>query len=78
MLEDLYIIANKKFVGNCVLMWAIDGHGYTCDFRKAWKVDLEKAKKICSDRPNEDFYFRIGDLDIVMHVGAQNLKFNKQ
>lgn len=54
--EPMFYIRNAKaVVGNSILWWADEGHGYTCDLRKAWKVPESKARSICRDRPKEDF-----------------------
>jgi hypothetical protein len=54
MSEQLFYISNRQPVGNCVVWWAIDGHGYTCNLDEAWKVPELKALEICRDRPDID------------------------
>jgi hypothetical protein len=49
-----YYIQNKKSIGNCMIFWRIDGHGYTCNLDEAWIVTKEKAEEICRSRPKED------------------------
>lgn len=50
-----YYIQNcSQYVGNCVLWWRVDGHGYTCNLDEAWRVTKEQADNICHDRPKQD------------------------
>jgi hypothetical protein len=52
--EALYYIQDtRQITGNCVMWWAKDGHGYTCDLDLAWKVTKEKADAICRDRKTD-------------------------
>lgn len=35
-----YFIQDKRqIVGNCMVLWRVDGKGYTTDLGKAWLVD---------------------------------------
>lgn len=52
---EWYYIQNKGYVGDCLLWWRIGGRGYTTNVSQAWKVPKEKALRIASTRPNEDF-----------------------
>ena len=70
-MEKLYYIQNKGFVGNCLIFWRKDGHGYTCNLDKAWKVSLEKAKEICKDRPKEDIPRSAEEIDAKAERHAQ-------
>ena len=38
-MEDLYYIQDTRtYVGNSVMWWRVDGHGYTPNLDEAWKV----------------------------------------
>jgi hypothetical protein len=41
-----FIQDSRQYVGNSVLWWRVDGHGYTCELSEAWEVDEEKARQI--------------------------------
>ena len=66
----LYYIQNRGFSGNCLFWWKPDGHGYTADLKKAWKVTAEQAKRICRDRPEEDIPRLVEEMDQIaqLHV----------
>lgn len=74
--EQMYYIANRSPVGNCIQWWAIDGHGYTCNLDKAWKVNYNKAKNICKDRPDIDKMYaaQIVEASVTKHVDFQILR----
>jgi hypothetical protein len=76
--ERLFYIRNIKptAVGNCALWWAEGGHGYTCDLRKAWRVDEAKAVSLCRDRPDQDVAVPVDVADglAVLHVDVQGLR----
>jgi hypothetical protein len=71
----LYYIQNKRFVGNCLRWWRIDGHGYTSNLDEAWKVTKKQALQICSSRPKEDFPRIASKMDKLAqrHVDWQSL-----
>jgi hypothetical protein len=50
-----YIMNRARPVGNSVLWWRVDGHGYTCNLAEAWQVPKETADEICRCRPKDDF-----------------------
>jgi hypothetical protein len=79
MSADLYYIQNRPCVGNCARWWREGGHGYTCDLREAWKVDLAQAQSICRSRPAEYVPYRVADVDhvSVVHVDVQALRHLK-
>ena len=62
-MAELYYIQNKGYVGNCLLWWKVDGHGYTCNLDLAWKVTKEEADKICRSRPEQDIARRADVVD---------------
>ena len=61
--EKLYYIQNKGQVGNCLLWWRVEGHGYTCNLNEAWQVNQEKAAAICRSRPREDIPWPVKRVD---------------
>ena len=55
MSEELYYIQDSRsYCGNSCFWWRVDGKGYTCDLRDAWKVTKEKAQRIIRNRPGVD------------------------
>lgn len=74
--EPLYYIQNTGFRGNCLGWWKPEGHGYTLDLNKAWKVPFEKAKSICRSRPEEDIMWAAETIDSVAarHVNIETLR----
>ena len=44
--ELFYIMSPYGPCGNSASWWAIDGHGYTADLNKAWKVSRKAADDI--------------------------------
>jgi hypothetical protein len=54
MSEVLFYISNRQPVGNCILWWKVNGHGYTANLDEAWVVPESKALEICRDRPDID------------------------
>ena len=39
MTEELYYIQDSRsYCGNSCFWWRVDGHGYTCDLKEAWRV----------------------------------------
>jgi len=48
-----YIQDSRNYVGNCVLFWAIDRHGYTTDIAKAGLYSEEEAIAICKNRSTD-------------------------
>lgn len=71
VVEELYYIQNKGFVGNCLVWWRGAGQGYTCDLKHAGKFTKEKAEAICRTRkPQEDFMWPVSlvDANAVLHV----------
>jgi len=41
--------AASGYVGNCLLWWAKDGHGYTCDLSRAEVFDEAAAGRLAQD-----------------------------
>ena len=53
--EPLYYIQNtRSVVGNCMVLWRAEGHGYTVNLDEAWKLPQSRAEAICKDRPEQD------------------------
>jgi hypothetical protein len=74
---QMFYIRNMQpvAVGNCALWCAEGGHGYTCDLKKAWRVDGTHAASICRDRPEQDKAYPCEVIDrlAVLHVDVQEL-----
>lgn len=47
--ELFYVQDTRQIIGNAVLWWAKDGHGYTCDITKAHVFTKLEAEKRCTD-----------------------------
>lgn len=72
--KTYFIQDTRSYVGNSVMWWRVDGHGYTCHLEDAWEVDEEKARRIERGRDTDKAW----PADIVraaasMHVDAQRL-----
>jgi hypothetical protein len=63
VMELYYIQSQYSCCGNCVSWWAVDGKGYTCDLKKAWKVTLKQAESICSDKSRRERYWLVSEID---------------
>lgn len=50
--DDQMFYIQNGFVGNAVMWWGIDGHGYTSDFNLAGKYTKEQTMKII-ERPQD-------------------------
>lgn len=69
-----YIQNNREYVGNSVLWWAIDGHGYTTNIDKAWRVTKEYILSQ-SWRSYETFWeCESVDNTVSRHIDMQNLR----
>jgi hypothetical protein len=44
--KTYFIQDTRQYVGNSVLWWRVDGHGYTCELSEAWEVSEEEARRI--------------------------------
>jgi hypothetical protein len=73
--EEYYVQDGRGCVGNSVLWWAIGGHGYTCDLRKAWRVSEEKALQLSRSR-NTDIAWPCGLIDerVESHFDSEKLR----
>ena len=70
-----YIRSPYATCGNCVSWWAVDGHGYTCDLKEAWKVSQSKAESILRDKRGDIAYpIEVVDAISVCHADFQLLK----
>jgi len=47
-----YIQDKRQHVGNCVMFWAHEGHGYTCEFEEAG-LFLGEDSRVHSDRDTD-------------------------
>lgn len=76
----LYYIRNAGVCGNSARWWCVDGHGYTSDLNKAWKVTKLKADSICRSRPMEDSAHLVDEMDKMAerHVDMQRLARTNQ
>lgn len=81
MAEQLYYVQdNRQYVGNCVLWWAKDHKGYTCDLDRAHVFTKDEMWRICgSHGRGSDIPWRKDVIDklIVHHVDAQRLPHRK-
>lgn len=59
----MFYIENTAHRGDCCLWWRAEGKGYTRDLDDAWKVDEERAKRICSNRPEQDVMRPAAEVD---------------
>jgi hypothetical protein len=75
-MAELYYIQHIGHVGNCALWWRVDAHGYTVNLNEAWRVTDEKAKQICSSRPNEDIPRLVSSVESISqrHADAQSVR----
>ena len=74
--EDLYFIANRNPVGNCISWWGQNSQGYTCDIRDAGLYTRTEALSITRGRPEIDKAYREIDIKqrIKIHVDCQDLR----
>lgn len=77
--EEYYIASPYNTVGNCVLWWAEDAKGYTCNLKAAWRVSKEKALSILSDKRGDKAYLA-SDIDklSVQHFDFQYFRAVKE
>ena len=77
MEEGYYIQDVRRYIGNSVVWWAVGGHGYTTDLKKAWRVSKEKAISITSCRSTDVVWPRdFIDAGVELHFDADNLRGN--
>lgn len=77
MTEELYYIQDtRSYCGNSCFWWRVDGQGYTCDLREAWKVTKEKALSIIRCRPDVDVAWPCSLIDsgATLHFDMQKLR----
>lgn len=46
---EYYVQDSRQIVGNDMMWWAKDGHGYTCDITKAHIFTRDEAFRLCTD-----------------------------
>jgi hypothetical protein len=70
-----YIQDGRQVVGNCVLFWRVEGQGYTCDLKEAWRVPYDKALSLENNRSTE-ILWPCEELDRIskVHVDIQYLR----
>ena len=67
--DPLYYIQDaRQFCGNSVYWWCPDGHGYTCDLDRAWRVPKEKAEMICRSRDTDKMWPCAADQQATLHL----------
>jgi hypothetical protein len=55
--EPLYYIQDtRSYCGNSVSWSCPQGHGYTCDLDKAWRVNKAQAEIICRNRDTDKMW----------------------
>ena len=80
MSDEVYLIQDKRaYVGNCVLWWRAEGHGYTTDFDDAGRFTKEEAFSKNRHRPT-DVPHRLSDVEPLAKrtVDMQKLKKEKK
>jgi len=74
--EELYYIENKDrgHVGNSILWWKWDDHGYTCDVRAAKKFSEKDALRAVADHSKYAMH-RCKYIDSIVqyHIDFQDL-----
>lgn len=70
-----YIQDGRQIVGNCIYWWVENSQGYTCNLKRAWKVDYATAAEIEGSRQTE-ILWPVEEVDAVaqVHVDIQNLR----
>lgn len=68
-----YIQDSRSYAGNSAIWWRTDGKGYTSDLTEAWRVNKEKAERICRSR-STDRMWPCHQIDAITqkHFDAQN------
>jgi len=80
MSDDLYYLQCRgSYVGNSLLWWRKDGHGYTCDIKEAHAFTREEAFVRHECRPNVDIPWRKDYIDALLrhHVHADSVDFKE-
>lgn len=71
--ELYYIQDTRQVVGNCVLWWAKDDNGYTCELSKAGLYTREQALRRCREGVDRAFLKSEIDSIAILHVRAEPL-----
>jgi len=60
-----YYIQNKNagYLGNAIIFWAIDSHGYTGDLNKSHQFTEIEAKEICLGNPEKNKAWPVDYID---------------
>ena len=78
-----YYIQNTEagYLGNAIIFWAKDSHGYTPDLNKSHKFTEEEARKICKGNPEKNKAWAVDYIDsnkgIQRIVDMQYLDYDK-
>jgi cell division ATPase FtsA len=75
-MEEMYYIQDtRSYCGNSVMWWAVDGHGYTSDIAKAWKVSKHYAERMIRSR-DTDKAWPVSEVNkhIRQHIDHQDLR----
>jgi len=70
-----YYIRTRGYSGDCLLWWKRGGCGYTTDLRNAAQLSEEDARRIISNRPEEDSMYPVDEVDAVaeLHVCSERI-----
>lgn len=69
-----YIQDTRQVCGNSAFWWREDGHGYTCDLGRAWRVTKAQGEEAIGR--NTDALRACGEMDLLAerHVDVQGLR----
>lgn len=74
-MEEMYYIQDtRSYCGNSVMWWAVDGHGYTSDIAKAWRVSKEEALRIIRRDTDKAWPASEVNKHIRQHIDHQDLR----
>lgn len=69
-----YVQDTRQYVGNSVLWWKKDGHGYGCDIREAHVFTSAEANKVCRTDHFKKWEKDSVDSLVSMHIDIQSLR----
>lgn len=75
--EGLYYIQDARhYSGNSCFWWRIDGKGYTCNLKEAWRVTEAEARSIIKDPSRSDIAWPCSLIDegAETHFDMQKLR----